>query len=71
LELGDRVEVIDRTSPYFGKRGGVMDSECPRLIMIDLGSKPTGSEVKVYCQVKLEDTGTAVEFALNHLRKIQ
>ena len=67
LKPGDKVEIIDGTSPDFGKTGEVIHIWSRPEIMI---SKPIGSKVKVYCQVKLDDTGTMKEFPSGQLNKI-
>jgi hypothetical protein len=67
LKPSDKVEVIDSDSISFGKRGEVIHIWSRRETMIN---KPASSEVKVYCQVKLEDTGTMTEFHPRHLKKI-
>jgi hypothetical protein len=67
LRPSDKVEIIDRTAPDFGKTGEVIHIWSRPEITI---GKPTGSKVKVYCQVKLNDTGTMKEFPTGQVKKI-
>ncbi len=68
LKPSDKVEVIDSTSPDFGKIGEVIHIWSERETMIN---NPKGSEVKVYCQVKLEGSGMMTKFGPSQLKKIQ
>ena len=61
LKTGDKVEIIDGTSPYCGKRGEVVDLRCRNVRML---KGMTSSRVECYVKVKLEDTGMEIEFTL-------
>jgi len=70
LAKGDKVEIIDRNSPYFGKIGELMEIQPAPTEMINSSSKVISSKVEYYCKVKLEDTGTIGEFTVDQLREI-
>ncbi len=70
LATGDKVEIIDRNSPYFGKTGKLIEPRLVPTIMINSNSKPISSKEEYHCKVKLEDTETTVEFTPTQLRKI-
>lgn len=67
LAKGDKVEIIDRNSPYFGKTGELIEIQPAPTEMINSSSKVISSKVEYYCKVKLEDTETTVVFTLTQL----
>lgn len=67
LAIGDKVEVIDRGSHYFGQTGKVIKRVRKPLIMINSGKSGT----LTLCEIKLEDTGAIEDFTVSQLRKIQ
>ncbi len=60
LATGNKVEIIDRTSPYFGKTGTLIE---PRRV-------PVGLKLEYHWLVKLDGTETTEIFAPNQFRKI-
>jgi hypothetical protein len=71
LGPSDKVEITDSSSPDFGKTGEVIHIWSRPTTMINSGSKPIRSGSRIYCQVKMDDTGTMTEFTVVQLRKIQ
>jgi len=69
LAKGNRVEIIDRTSPYFGKTGKLIEPITVHTEMINRSSKVISSKKEYYWKVKLDDTETTVEFTSSQLRK--
>ena len=57
---GDKVEIIDRESPYFGKTGTLIE---PRSV-------PVRMKLEYHWLVKLDDTETTEVLAPRQLRKI-
>ncbi len=60
LATGNKVEITDRTSPYFSKTGTLIE---PRRV-------PAGLKLEYHWLVKLDGTETTEIFALNQLRKM-
>ena len=59
LATGNKVEIIDRTSPYFGKTGTLIE---PRRV-------PVRMKLKYHWLVKLDGTDTMEIFAPEQLKK--
>lgn len=70
LETGDRVKIIDRKSPYFGKTGVVRTLITIPTEIIKADSIPRGQYTMLLFKVKLEDTETPVDFTSSQLEKI-
>ncbi len=66
LATGDKVEIIDRESEYYGKTGEVKEVGIRTIELINTRRK----QIIKYAKVTLDDTGTTVEFTLNQLRRI-
>ena len=60
LATGDKIEVIDSASPYFGKIGEVRDIVEEPLSISGNAERREGKIVKVY--VELEGVNTLVDF---------
>ena len=60
LATGNKVEIIDRTSPYFGKTGTLIE---PRRV-------PVRMKLEYHWLVKLDGTDTMEVFAPEQLEKI-
>lgn len=69
LATGNKVEIIDRNSPYFGKTGELIEIRTVPIKMINRSSTVISSKEEYYFKVKLEDTETPVEFTLSQLKK--
>lgn len=72
LATGDKVRIIYRNSPYFGKIGEVIELRPVCIKMINSNGKPISSKTEYCCKVKLEDvedTETIVEFPLSQPKK--
>ena len=70
IHTGDKFEVTDKKSPYFGKTVIFIE---PRLIpkeMINFSGKVISSEREYHYIFKLENTETTEEFTLTQLRKV-
>lgn len=59
MATGDKVEIIDRESPYFGKTG----------TLIEPTSVPVRMKLEYHWLVKLDGTETTEVFAPNQFRK--
>lgn len=66
----DRVEIIDKDSPYFGKTGTLIEIRPVPTEMINRSSKTISSKIEYRYVVKLDDTETIEVFALRQLRQI-
>ena len=62
IHKGDKVEIIDSESPYFGKTGTVMEAASVPEQMINRSSKVISSREIIRVVVKLDDTGTTEIF---------
>jgi hypothetical protein len=60
LATGDKIEVIDSLSPYFGKIGEVRDIVEEPLSILENAERREGKIVKVY--VELAGVNTLVDF---------
>ena len=69
LATGNKVEIIDRNSPYFSKTGEVIEIRTVPIEMINRSSQVISSRKEYYFRVMLEDTETTVEFTLSQLKK--
>ena len=70
LATGDKVEIIDINSQYYGKIGELIYISSAPMEMINRSSKVINSKVEYYFEVKLVDTETTVRFSPSQLRKI-
>jgi hypothetical protein len=70
LATGNKVKVIKRNSPYFGKIGELVEIRNKSVEMINRGSKVISSGTECCFVVKLEDTGNTEVFTLEQLEKI-
>ena len=70
LATGNKVKIIDGTSPYFGKTGTLIEIRSVPTEMINHSSKTISSKIEYRYVVKLDDTETIEVFALMQLRKI-
>ena len=70
LATGDKVEIIDSKSPYFGKTGKLIKLQLIRTEMINTNSKTISSKEEYHWAVKLDDIETTEAFTLRQLRKI-
>jgi len=70
LAMGNKVKVVDRNSPYFGKVGELIEIRTKHVEMINRSSKVVNSGVESYFVVKLEDTEITETFTFEQLEKI-
>ena len=68
LQTGNRVEIIDKPSPHYGKKGIISNIKCVPVTMIDSASKPLTSYEEIIFTVKLD--GINQEFNKNQIKKV-
>ena len=70
LKKNDKVEIIDRSNPDFGKIAKFSDARIQNKQMINGSSKVISQKVVRHDIFKLEDTGKEIELTPNQWRKI-
>ena len=70
IHTGDKFEVTDRESPYFGKTVIFFAPKSEPIQMLNWSGKVVDSKRNQSCIFKLEGTETTVEFTLTQLRQI-
>ena len=69
IQTGDKYEVIDRKSQYFGNTVIFIERRPQHIEMIDHIGKVIESKEEFYFIFKIEGTETTVEFTLTQLSK--
>ena len=70
VHTGDKFEVIDRESPYFGKTVIFIKQNTQHIDMLNPSGKTIGKKKEVHNLFKLEGMEDIIEFTANQLRKI-
>ena len=68
LQTGDKVEIVDRSSPHYRKVGIIIDMKCEPVTMIDHESKPLSYHDEVFVIVELD--GISQKFNENQIKKV-
>jgi hypothetical protein len=68
LATGNEVEIVDRSSPHYGKKGIISDIKHIPVTMIDYASKPLSTHEEITFIVKLDDIN--LEFNKNQIKKV-
>ena len=68
IATGDQVEIIDSSSPDYGKKGMVTDIKSIPVTMIDLASKPLTRSEEFVLTVKIG--GVDKQFKTKQIKKV-
>lgn len=70
LAINNKVEIINKNSPYFSEKGAVKSITTQPLQMINQNSKVTNSITITYVLVKLDKIETPQKFSPDEVRKL-